>query len=116
MTELSFLIEILLNHDLPKDTKALIATRIKEVEEKLNKPATISYNTSGFVTQAPSTLARMAMHGDSSSPIPIPPEAQSVAVDMIAQTPMAAAAMQQRQLVMDGKKQHDPATGRPRKW
>lgn len=35
MTELTFLIELLLNHDLPKDTKALIASRIKEVEEGL---------------------------------------------------------------------------------
>jgi len=35
MTELTFLIELLLNHDLPKATKDLVATRIKEVEEKL---------------------------------------------------------------------------------
>ena len=38
MTELTFLIELLLNHKLPKPTKDAISARIKEVESQLGKP------------------------------------------------------------------------------
>ena len=36
MSELSFLLELLLNHKLTKETKALITQRISEVEKKLS--------------------------------------------------------------------------------
>lgn len=37
MTELSFLLELLLDHDLQKETQKLIRERIKEIEVKPNK-------------------------------------------------------------------------------
>lgn len=69
MTELSFLIELLLNHELKKETKDLIASRIKEVESNLviaprgsnqwmAQPAQIV----GAIVQAPSTMAAIARH------------------------------------------------------
>jgi hypothetical protein len=74
MTELSFLIELLLNHDLPKATKDLIASRIKEVEQTLTATRIPFVATSQVqnvppkLQQAASTLAAMAKHGD------IPPQ------------------------------------------
>lgn len=57
MSELSFLIELLLNHDLPKETKALIAERIKEVETNITtKPVAQSPR----LQQSASTIAAMA--------------------------------------------------------
>lgn len=69
MTELSFLIDLLLNHELSKETKSLIASRIKDVEQNLTQPRVA---TTGFIShmplvgppQAASTLALMAKHGD----------------------------------------------------
>ncbi len=66
MTELSFLIELLLNHDLPKATKDLIAQRIKEVEQNLTSH-TVNYKPSAIMipnpaNQAVSTLQAMARH------------------------------------------------------
>ncbi len=69
MSELSFLIELLLNHDLKKETKDLIASRIKEVEVSLvARPASQFVQTTGqlqvYQSQAPSTIAAMARHAD----------------------------------------------------
>ncbi len=95
-SELSFLLELLLHHDLPKPTKDLLATRIEEVE------ARIGSGSHGYVapqtnavfghttTQAPSTLALMAKHGIQQAPAPEP-------VVNVAQTPATAAAMSARQ-------------------
>ncbi len=72
MTELSFLIELLLNHELKKETKDLIAGRIKEVEQNLtpmrpslpvNNPFISLGQTLGAPVQAASTLAAMQRHG-----------------------------------------------------
>lgn len=73
MTELSFLIELLLNHELKKETKDLIAGRIKEVEANLipMRPSMpiittqlpISNGGYGPSPQAASTVAAMARHG-----------------------------------------------------
>lgn len=117
MTELSFLIELLLNHDLPKETKALIASRIKEVEQNLTvkpvPPAFVpspigggTYYSSGSpnnpnaVSQAPSTLALMAKHGDlppQAVPPPPPPPADAAAMAQAAakRTAQLAALAQQ---------------------
>lgn len=85
MTELSFLIELLLNHELPKETKKLIADRIKEVERNLTPIANMPGNVQMFSgtpklppmpvqnMQAPSTLALMAKHGDIPASA-VPPE------------------------------------------
>lgn len=120
MTELSFMIELLLNHKLPKVTKELIVARIKEIEEKIEyKPAGATVmpvtHQSGPV-QAASTLALMAKHGE------IPMQGQVVDVPappvQAAQNPVTAAAMQARQesiaAALSGKV--DKVSGRPRKW
>lgn len=127
MTELSFLIELLLNHDVPKVTKDLIAGRIKEVESKLqyvpsNAPGAVNYMNIRPATgqQAASTLALMAKHGDLDPnvivPVPAMPPVEPVV--QIAQTPAAAVAMNSRNIAISesiaGKV--DKQTGRPRKF
>lgn len=139
MTELSFLIELLLNHDLPKATKELIAERIKEVEAIIFLVAPGSSHAvaqqrfaqnqivqQGIpqARQAQSTLDAMARHGDVGYTAPIihaqqlPPEMPPVPVEQIAHTPAAAAAMNSRhQAIAEaiaGKVNKE--TGRPRKW
>lgn len=121
-SELTFLIELLLNHDLPKITKDLVASRIKEVEQALTArpqayaPTPVITTLNG-IKQAPSTLAAMARHGDITIEAPImPPVPEPVA--QIAQTPATAAAMNSRHEAiaasLAGKV--DKISGRPRKW
>lgn len=100
MSELSFLIELLLNHDLPKATKDLLASRIRDVEANLvaapqpRQPVVTAING---VYQAPSTIAAMARHGDLTAPtISIAANAPSIPVEQVAQTPAAAAAINSR--------------------
>jgi hypothetical protein len=129
MTELSFLIDLLMNHKLPKVTKELIANRIKEVGSLLQVkevyiPAgphvgTLPYKS----TQAPSTLAAMARHGIPEGTIahminpPIKVE-DVMPVEVIAQTPQTAQAMQSRQQAIAASIAGtvDKTTGRPRKF
>lgn len=65
MSELSFLIELLLNHDLQKVTKDLVAERIKEVEASLiapvrsNPPPAVGKPWAAPVMPAPDPTARM---------------------------------------------------------
>lgn len=77
-TELSFLLELLLEHKLPKDTRSAVAVRIKLVEKSMEKPkeyqlagsdfgqrAQTCHGRSSVITstdQAPSTLAALARH------------------------------------------------------
>ncbi len=100
MTEISFLIELLLNHKLSKATKDLIAARIKELSDKSSPAAirTISpvQQLTGGVPQAPSTLAAMARHGEL-PPVNIPVQEAPDPVAVVAHTPAAQAAMQSRQ-------------------
>lgn len=126
MTELSFLIDLLLNHKLPKTTRDAVAERIKAVEAMGAKgyeiPAharAVRDNLVGGVPQAPSTIAAMARHGIfpvAQTAEELPPEPPPVAV--IAQTPAAAAALASRQQAINeslsGKV--DKQTGRPRKF
>lgn len=88
MTELSFLIDLLLNHKLPKATKDAVAARIKDIEQASPQPR------------------------PSIQPIAAPQVAQ------VAQTPAAQAALAQRQALineaMSGKLNKD--TGRPNKY
>lgn len=131
MSELSFLIELLLNHDLPKASKDLIASRIKEVEINLTAntslkyppPINVTYVTPDKKTaQAPSTLAIMAKHGDlpEMAPAFIPPVEQ---VAQIAQTPAAAVALNARNEAISKAAASKPLAGKPdsgrtspRKW
>ena len=103
VSELSFLIELLLNHELTKPTKDLIASRIKDVEQSLSPRSTHVYTTpTAGITQAPSTLALMAKHGDIIVPSVPAPEMPAVPVEHIAKTPLAADAMNRRnQLLQD---------------
>ncbi len=131
MTELSFLIELLLHHELSNDTKSLIATRIKDVEIQITRPVLsnvpntpvmqVNWAAShGKPVQAPSTLALMAKHGDIPSeeaPVmpPIPPVQP---VTHVAQTPAAQAALHSRNSAISTSISGIPEKGatRPRKF
>jgi hypothetical protein len=119
MTELSFLIELLLEHDLKVETKKAVAARIKEVEGAL-QPVRIPYvqpvaQPLGVPPQAPSTLALMAKHGDLSMPIvqsaPVMPPIPAV----IAQTPQTAAALNARNEAIASSLGSGAFTGKPEK-
>ncbi len=123
MTELSFLIELLLNHKLPKLTKDAIAMRIKDVEAAMNPNGTVVYTPSSPIPvpinspQAASTLALMAKHGDIPNvEVQAPQKPETVAV--IAHTPAAQAAMQSRQEAISAALSGKPEKGatKPRKW
>ncbi len=114
MTELTFLLELLLNHKLPKPTREAVTARVREVEQGLSAPRmgpaplqSLGNVPAHLANQAPSTIAAMMKHPDLAPPIPIP-----------AQTPAAQAAMNARQeainLAISGK----PEKGRtsPRKF
>lgn len=123
-SELSFLLDLLLNQRMPLTTKELIVERIKVVESNLSLSsmsmgrAPISAHGASPI-QAPSTLAAMARHGDYTvipppemPPIPITP------VAVIAQTAPAVAAMNARNQAisesLSGK--IDKSRGSPRKF
>lgn len=108
MTELTFLVELLLNHKLPKATKDLVAQRIREVEEGLilrpSPPPRVA--PSPQAAQAPSTQAILDRNPDLVQPA------------AVGQTPAAVAALNSRQEAinasLNGKV--DKAAGRPRKF
>lgn len=108
MTELSFLIELLLNHELPKPTKDLIAERIRSVEANMHyakplSPMPVNPFTAlpvpPAVTQSPSTLAIMVKNGDIPATA-IPPPAVIEPVAQLAQTQATATALDYRQKLM----------------
>lgn len=124
MTELSFLLDLLFNHKLPKTAKDVIAARIKEVEEKLNenKDIHIPFGTTRIATtnipnQSPSTLIALAKHGV----IPLqemPPIPKPEPVQVIAQTAATQAAMNSRNEAINRALSGKPLAGqdKPRKW
>lgn len=142
MTELSFLLELLLNHKLPQATKKAVTERVKEVEQGLSTTHMHVQDTSGFTTaqisaqrtlqaipphlvgQAPSTIAAMMRNG-------FTPEGQPAVVTntvefrgvqvqppepqpvaVIAQTPAAAAAIADRQNAISQAISGKPEKGR----
>jgi hypothetical protein len=118
MSELGNYIELLLHHEIPKETKDLIATWIKEVEANLvsrpQQQAAYIPRQIGPV-QAPSTLAAMARHGDISHVVPatdMPVEP----VTQIAQTAATALALQETNKMRAGIKPPITSEGRPRKF
>lgn len=117
MTELSFLIDLLMDHKLTKVTKDLIADRIRYVESNMQPHATPRPTHPSAPMQAPSTLAALAKHG-LLPPTPIPMPEVPEPVEVIAHTPAAAAAMASRQQAIAesiaGK--IDKVTGRPKKF
>lgn len=118
ISELSFLIELLLNHKLPKETKDAIASRIKDLDElsgcrgaSIPHPARPVVNQLG--SQAPSTQAILDRNPDlAAALIPPPP------VAVVAQTQATVAALASRNNAisesLSGK--IDKVSGRPRKW
>lgn len=126
MTELSFLIELLLNHDLPKVTKDLVAARIRTVEERLvavpNMPSTTSRTMTVHAVsqQAPSTVAAMIRHGElpAATASQLPPIPAPEPVEIIAHTPAAIAALQQRNNAISEalSGRVDKVAGKPKKW
>lgn len=115
MTELSFLLELLMNHKLPKATKDLILKRVKEVEESLYaKPIPMQRYTGP--AQAASTLASFEKHGPLPSiEMPLMPAGP---VEQIAQTPATAAALLHRQETISNALSGKVGKGEtsPRKW
>jgi hypothetical protein len=109
VTELAFLLDLLLNHRLPQATKVAITDRIKEVEKCLTfapqKVGPVGHHSGPvppqLANQAPSTIAALAKHPDLvAQMVPEP-------VAVIAQTPATAAALASReqaiQQAMSGK-------------
>ncbi len=93
-TELSFLIDLLLNQKLTITVKKMICERIKEVEARLGSaPAPRASYIPPGPPQAASTLALMAKHKDI---LDAPEEPAPVPVENIAQTPAAVQAMMAR--------------------
>lgn len=132
MSELSFLLELLLNHKLSKATKDLIQSRIKEVEASMHTsspttqvrtytPAPIP--TSPHSNQAPSTQAMLAKYPDLAAKTKVVPPAPSqepplsvIPVDEIAQTPAAAKALADRAALMAGAGKTEPGRSSPKKF
>ena len=116
MNQLSFLIDLLLNHKLSKLTKDIIIERIRDIESELLSPRQTPLPKAlppHYPPQAASTLAALEKHG-----LAIPGPRIEEAVEVIAQTPAAAQAMASRQQAINesiaGKV--DKLTGRPRKF
>lgn len=113
MSELSFLIELLLNHRLQKGTKDAIASRIKDIEANGNSrsPSVPLHRpvVHGGSVQAASTQAILDRNPDLAVALAPP-----IPVEQVAQTPAAVAAMNSRQQAMSGVV--DKTTGRPRKF
>lgn len=71
MTELSFLLELLLEHKIPKDTRVAVAARIKQVESSMHS---VQNATSSPAAARGQTLTHR--------PIPAPPEYQELAASL----------------------------------
>lgn len=124
MSELAFLIELILKHKLQTQTKLLIAERIREVEMSVSRvmipqiqiaprPAVV-----GGSPQAPSTQALLEKHAMQAGVIQTVSEPAVVPVEAVAQNQATAAAMASRNRAIaesiSGKT--DKTTGRPRKF
>lgn len=112
MNELSFLVELLLHHKVPKAIRELVAERIKVISGSAPQRPVIQGQQ-----QAPSTQAALARHtGLDPGPGFVPPTPEPVAV--VAQTPATVAALNSRQeainAALSGKV--DKVSGRPRKF
>lgn len=104
-TELSFLIELLLNHKLQKSTKDAVAARIKDVEanyqpQRQTQPAALPANAG---QQAPSTMALLAKHPDLAAAQP---------VVNVAQNAITAAALADRQNMINKAASSKPLAAR----
>lgn len=111
VSELSFLIELLLNHRLQKGTKDAIAARIKDVEGRVSTSVPIASPhlrpvVPGMAVQSPSTQAILDRNPDLAAVIPQP-------VAVVAQTQAAAEAMASRQRAISQSASSRPLLGKP---
>lgn len=119
MTELSFLIDLLLNQKLNTVVKKLIADRIREIEAR---PQTIQSYAKPIqaipphlVGQSPSTIANFMKEGVIPQVIP---ETTTTAPAVVVASPAAAQAMESRKkaiaVALSGKE--EPGRTSPRKF
>ena len=101
MSELSFLIELLLNHKIPKKTKDLIKDRISLIES--HRPQSQAIRPQ-IPLQAPSMQRSIEEMENGAIHIPQPP---------IATSPGAAQALQKRQQLIDQAARSGPFGGHP---
>lgn len=120
MTELTFLLDLLLNHKLPVATRVAVTERIRQVEASLlmaPAPARPMPVPPHLANQSPSTVAALQRHPDLIAELA---KAQPVVspVAVIAHTPEAQAAMSARQQAIDLAITGKPEKGRtsPRKF
>lgn len=100
MSELSFLLQLLLEHKLPRPTKVAITDRIKEIEVGRTQPAqAIHVQRPPRTAQSPSTQ-RILDEMAAEQGIETVPVVSNQAIDempaVIAQTPAAVAALNAR--------------------
>ncbi len=131
MTELSFLLDLLLNDKLSKPVREKITARVKEVEELLiAKPMMIpSMHTPQVLPpakivngamQSPSTIAALERQAAAGLPAPvgeIPGDRSNIAAVVVA-SPAAAQALHSRQIAVSAAISGKPEAGRtsPRKF
>lgn len=113
MTELSFLIELLLNHKLPKATKDAVAARIKEIEAspaQMVVPRQMPVSSRDVTQRHPDLIKPI----EASAYLPVEQSTPAV----IAQTPAAAAALASREAAINASLSGkvDKVSGRPRKF
>lgn len=74
MTEIRFLLDLVLNHKLPQEAKKICLERIGEVEASLTKPASSPHMVSPMVIQhgapqSPSTQRLLNIHANNPGPV-----------------------------------------------
>lgn len=134
MSELSNYIELLLHDEMPKIIKVRIAEMIKEAELNIRPQMGVITGVStsprmqvqlAGPPQAASTLAAMARHAEAGIAIAPPiqgefnhPMPEPTPPAVIAQTPQASLAMQERQAAIRSQIAGKPLDGekKPRKW
>jgi hypothetical protein len=108
MTEIAFLLDLVLNHKMSKDAKERCIKRIAEVESRL-QPQAVAHVFRGQVEQAASTRALMDAHG--ATTVGMAPISGAVTV-------AAQAALQSREQAIAAAASGKPEAGRtsPRKF
>ena len=121
MTEIQWLCDMLLNFKMPKEAKERFIARIGEVEANISKPQAIRPMVNRPIVtgpvQSPSMqkiLEAVEMEGG----LPIPVQTEVPHGTPIAQTPMAAQALQARAAAIQQAASGKPEPGRtsPRKF
>lgn len=111
MSELSFLIDLLLNEKLSKSVRTKIAERVKEVEVKFAAPPVFTMGPTlpppkviNGALQAPSTVAAMERHAAEAPPV--------------VASPVVANALMERERALAAATSGKPEAGRtsPRKF